>query len=313
MLYIVTNHCIGSPLYKLKRKRRRARTAVSEQDLAPPSTSTSRPKVYNLRKSTAVHASSSQSITTPQDSSDQVTVEDFLAWSAAAPDSGHKRKKRRILKLDKTDDVEALQVEEDDISQLPRPRRRRQGLPQLPASDDEYQPSEQDSSQASTSQQKNSTRGKRKSLSTRMLQAAVLSQVDVDAKHLPTGSGDRKSLKFGTTSNVTPPPAVLNPEKLRVIDPRKVRFQPSEFSRPDDHATKRGFTSWARPLPGPSSLAEPSVVQHSGVSRKGKQAATQRTVLASLPLPFTSTPRRHRRVSAASPRYAGSYSYLSRS
>lgn len=163
----------------------------------------------------------------------EVTVEEFLRWSAAGASTSTKRsrKTRRFVNLTEPS-RDLVQFSEVEHVVVPPTRKRRRALPQLPASDDEYQPSE-DEQQGRPVRKRKTYKGKGRSLSRRMLHAAVLSHVDVGPNSFPTGAPGRQPLKFAAVhdADASPPPAILNAHKLRLIDPRSTTLQPSVFGK----------------------------------------------------------------------------------
>ena len=180
----------------------------------------------------------------------EVTVEDFLRWSVAAPRSSGRIRKMPHIKLGIASDGAESDNEADFNSMSAPIRKRRRGLRRLPASDEEYQPSDQERSYTPSPKSSKKTANKRKATS-RLLYAAVMSHVDINPKDLPTRAGERRPLKFATKSNVTPPPCVLNPDKLRVVDPRRITFHSSVFEKTnhgEDQTRSRTVTSFAPAL-----------------------------------------------------------------
>jgi hypothetical protein len=272
---------------KLKRRRRHP-NPVSSPSVSAPATALSHPSEYDDSRAAHSYATSSWAPFSRQESSDQVTVEDFLSWSATAPHS--RKKRRRFVNLsDKPEDIlhQAKILEECSDFYAGHVRKRRRGLPQLPNSDDEFHPSDEESNRVFISRKLRSSTGRKKPLSSRLLYAAMFSHVDIDVKHLPAASGDKIPLKFGKKSSLTPP-SVLNPEKLRVVDPRKARFQSPIFRKSSDLKcqTKRVVTSWAIPL----SVHQETTAQKSNPARRAH---------STVPLTFTTVLKQHRRISAS--------------
>lgn len=201
-------------------------------------------------------------------SNSQLTVEGFLQWSAGSSYQYNRRKKPRAVRFSDGQDGNPIWgSDEDDVRAHVRKRVRKRALPQLPASDDEYQPSEAESSKGQAVRRERTSSARPKSLADRMLRAAVLSHVDVDCHNLPSG-GERQPLKFATKSSITPPSNLLNAEKARLVDPRSVSMHSPTFRKPvvltqgirSREAVSRTqvFSRWAcTQAPGMSKLASP--------------------------------------------------------
>ena len=152
-------------------------------------------------------------------------------------------------------DDRLVQDSGEEMDVVLRARRRRRPLPQLPTSDDEYQPPEEVERNNHVDMRKQrSSKGRTKSLKSRMLRAAVLSHVDIDARELRAGSADRNPLKFATKSGIASPVIYPNPSKIRLVDPRKVTFHSPAFRRQTAYTNRRhgdgsvqGFTRWVCP------------------------------------------------------------------
>ncbi|EKM58324.1 uncharacterized protein PHACADRAFT_252553 [Phanerochaete carnosa HHB-10118-sp] len=174
----------------------------------------------------------------------EVTVEEFLRWSAAASTSRKRvRGTRRLTRLlDPSSDILWSSEVEDETFPIAT-RNRRRALPQLPASEDEYQPSEDELRERPVRRRK-TYKGKGNSLASRMMRAAVLSHVDVDTSHLPADAQDRQPLKFTTMHDASPPATVLNGHKARIIDPRSTSLHSSVFNN-------KPSATFAKPLMKP--------------------------------------------------------------
>lgn len=209
-----------------------------------------------LETSSSIRNYSSAVPSSPRDHSSerQLAVEDFLRWSVGAPQHRHRYKGRRVVKFSDDSDDRFVMESDNELDNAARVRKRRRPLPQLPASDDEYQPSEEERKNYISSRSKRSGKARPKSLADRMLRAAVLSHVDLDGKELHVGGGNRKPLKFAMKSSITPPTNYLNTDKIRLVDPRKVTFHSPAFRKPATAVDRKqgprtqGFTRWAHPF-----------------------------------------------------------------
>ncbi|GJE88674.1 hypothetical protein PsYK624_047570 [Phanerochaete sordida] len=177
----------------------------------------------------------------------EVTVEEFLQWSAASRTAS--KKTRRLVKLGApSDDIASSSSAEDELSP-PAARKRKRALPQLPASDDEYEPSSPDTP-ARPARKRTTYKGKARSIAGDLLRAGALSGVAVDTAALPALPQGRRPLQFAAVRAVTPPPGVKNGHLVRVVDPRTIEMKRSVFHE-QAAAAKRARVQRLVPPPMP--------------------------------------------------------------
>lgn len=230
----------------------------------------------------------------------QITVEEFLQWSAKSP-KPLKSKKRKRRYVDLSDTI-ASPYDSDLVVSRSRKRIKIHELASE-CDDGEYRPSLSDDSdhEEPRTTRPNVSPSKRKNpepFSTRMLRAAVLSHVDVGVANEVVSTGGRKPLNFDPALLTSPkPPGPASSPKWRLIDPRTVtmpahadfpllRRQRESNAQGETH-THRRISDWRallRPMSTPAASAKKEATSRDAGTAVAK--VTGRHVNGRRPLTF---------------------------